>query len=494
MNKLKPAVYKIFYGIFFFAFGLVFCKVLFGDTIHSHNTIFLLTAMLIWGGIITLSAFLLNRYRDGINRHYKVILAVFICVYGIILLVNGFLLRFTPTFDMDAVYGGAIQWVEEGTFSDYYEYYGYFPNNLGAMAVLHIVFKIASLFGISDFFAVGIVLNSLFLAATALTVSLTCKKLHDSTAGVLALVFFACCLPFTFMGAAFYTDSLSLLFPVLFYYLYLHYKEQETLKMRIIFVVAMAVTLTLGMIIKFTVLIIFVAVIIDALLSINWKKVCLFAAICIIAVSSGFGILNADIYHAHLDREESRELKTPYLHWVMMGMQNRGSYNPDDYTYTRSFSAEERNSACLERIGERVRSLGIGGMTELFMNKMLVCFGDGTFALSDFLDDNPIHERWIHRYILYDGKKFSSYQCLTTGMLLIIYLFMLSGVYTCLGEKQINQNLTMLAPRLACLGILTFLLFWETSGRYFTNFVPLMIICAVSAVKINRKKKEKENV
>ncbi len=477
--KVKKICYQGLYCVFIFAFALVLGKVLFGDVVHGHNTITLLFYMALGVGAMLLAYRLLGKYHDFIERYDKIILIAFLLIYGIILLVNGFALRFTPTFDMDAVYGGAVQWVKEGSFSNYYEYYGYFPNNLGAMTVLHAVFSLASLFGISDFFAVGIVFNSLLITFTVLVVFLVCKKLRGSVGGVLALVFFLLCVPFSFMGAAFYTDSLSLLFPVLFYYLYLHYKEQETWKMRLVFAIAMAAALTLGMMIKFTVLIMLVAVLIDGLLCLHWKKVCLMAGCSIFLAVAVFGIRDAVLYHGHLDREQSRELKTPYLHWVMMGMQNSGYYNPEDYEYTRSYSSEERSGACLSKIKERVHDMGISGMTGLFMNKILVCFGDGTFALSDFLDDSPKKESWLHKYILYDGKKYSSYLHFSTGMLLMVYFFMLTGAVGCLRGSMDGGGWEILAPRLACLGILSFLMLWETSGRYFTNFVPLMLVCGV---------------
>ena len=47
------------------------------------------------------------------------------------------------------------------------------------------------------------------------------------------------CFPFYFMGAAFYTDSLSLIFPVLFYYLYLCLKDENDKKKQIIYLVTM---------------------------------------------------------------------------------------------------------------------------------------------------------------------------------------------------------------------------------------------------------------
>lgn len=480
------------YGIFLAVFSLVFGKVLFGDTVHSYNTIVLLLILAGAAGLICLAHFFLARQADAIERYYRIILPVFLTVYCIASVVIGFSLRFTPAFDMDAVYGGAVQWVETSSFADYYEYYGYFPNNLGTMTVLHFVFSLAALVGISDYFAVGVVFNCLLLTAAAAVVSLTCRKLRGSVAGVLALVFFALCLPFLFMGAAFYTDSLSVLFPVLYYYLYLHYREQETWKRRGVYAAAMAAVLSVGMLIKFTVLIAFVAVLLDGLLNLHWKKICLIGVCSLFLASAAFGALHAYMYSVHLDREECRRIHTPYLHWVMMGLQNNGYYSAADYEYTRSFPPEERDRACLSRIGERVKAMGFYGLTDLWMNKIAACFGDGTYALSDFLDDSPKGRSWLHPYILYNGKKYKSYSHLTTGILLAVYFFMLAGAWRSLRRKGSSPGEEILAPRLACLGILAFLLFWETSGRYFTNFIPLMLVCAVLAFE--GKKKEQDNV
>ncbi len=479
---IKKLLYKAFLLLFLCAFFIVWGKVLFRSSAHNYNTTSLFLYMSASMVILFLFYLFISRYNSIIKRHYKVILAVFLIVYGIILIINGFLLRFTPSFDMDAIYGGAIQWLKQGSFPDYYEYYGYFPNNLGAMLVLHTVFYIASVFGITDFFGAGIVFNSLIITMSAMAVSLTCKKLRGESAGVMALIFFALCIPFLFMGAAFYTDSLSLLFPVLFYYLYLHFKGQKTWKKKLLFAALMAIVLTAGMLIKFTVLIILVAVIIDALLSINWKEVCLIAGFSIIVAFVSFNAMDTYMYNKHLDKQACEELNTPYLHWVMMGLQNYGYYSPDDYEYTRSFPADKRNQACFSKIKERISEMGFKGVTELFINKADVCFGDGTFALSDFLDDTPDKERWVHKYILYAGGKYSSYQHFVTGILLGIYLFMLIGAVMCLKGKETGRNI-ILAPRMAGLGILAFLLLWETSGRYFTNFVPLLLVCAVLAFK-----------
>lgn len=478
----KESIYRIFYGLFAFCFGFISLKILFRDTFHNYNLNMLLLYLLLGFFIIGCCNWVFKKQKKFIEKYFPYILFCFSICYGLLLIYFGFTLRFTPAFDMDAIYGGAIQWLKEGTFSNYYDYYGYFPNNLGAMTFLHSFFKIASFFGIRDFFGVGIVINSLLIVSTVLVTSLVCKKIHNTTSAMLSLIFYLLCVPFYFMGAAFYTDSLSLLFPVLFYYLYLCFKEQTTTKKRVIYALLMAFVLTQGMLIKFTVVIILVAVIIDSLLSINLKKTCLMAGTSIAIAAIVFGSFQSYIYSAHLDKEQHKQLNTPYLHWVMMGLQNNGYYNPEDYVYTRSFSLEDRNKACLERIKERVLNSNMIDLSHLFANKATICFGDGTYALSDFLDDQPAKKGGLHQYILYEGQQYKSYQNLTTGFLLCIYTIMVFGASLCTFRKNKPKDFYYLAPRLAGLGILAFLLLWETSGRYFTNFIPLLIVSAVVSI------------
>lgn len=487
--KIQQSIYSIFHGLFACCFGFIILKIFFGDTYHNYHAGMLFLYMLLGLAMLFGAFCFLKKYEKWISQNYTRLLSGFLILYGVLILFLGHSLRFTPAFDMDAIYGGAIQWLQEGSFFNYYEYYGYFPNNLGAMTFLYLLFYAASFFGVTDFFSVGLAVNCLLLTCTVMVTSLCCKKIHNAVSGILALLLFILCIPFFFMGAAFYTDSLSLLFPVLYYYLYLHFKEQRKLKKKFTFAVLMGLVLSQGMLIKFTVAIVLIAVTIDALLSLNIKKTCLITGTCIAIAVIVFAIFNAHIYSVHLNKEQSRQLNTPYLHWVMMGLKNNGSYNPEDYEYTRSFSPEKRNQACLSRIKERVDTLGLSGMSRLLANKAIVCFGDGTYALSDFLDDSPKEEQVLHKYILYAGEDYKSYQHLTTGFLLTLYSVMVYGAGICAFGKERPKDFYFLAPRLSGLGILFFLLLWETNGRYFTNYIPLLIISAILAITFKEWRK-----
>ena len=65
------------------------------------------------------------------------------------------------------------------------------------------------------------------VSCTTVIVSLICKKIADVKHAVFALVLFGFSVQFYFLGGAVYTDMLSVMFPVLFFYLYLNSKEQS---------------------------------------------------------------------------------------------------------------------------------------------------------------------------------------------------------------------------------------------------------------------------
>jgi|AGTN01.3.fsa_nt_gi 4-amino-4-deoxy-L-arabinose transferase and related glycosyltransferases of PMT family len=349
------------------------------------------------------------------------------------------------------------------------------------MTLLFVAFKVASLFGITDYYAIAMITNALLLTTTALMAALICKRLFGITQSVMALVCILLSPPFYFMAPVFYTDSLSMVFPVLVIYLYLKYADSTTHKNRVIFAMLMGLSCGVGMLVKFTVVIALVAVIIHHMLTnrmISSLRITAISAACVTAVLLSF---NAYFYSAHLDRACVEELEVPYSHWIMMGLEGNGRYNPSDYEFTLSFDdKEEQKAAISDRIKERIKDRGLLGMLSLFYEKGIIIFGDGTYAQSDFLDDNPANDTALHSYILYDGEHYQTYQYLCSGVRFTLQLLMLISAYgTLLQRKGTYENML---PLLCMFGVMLFFMIWEVTGRYSTNFIPMTVIAAVSGL------------
>ena len=480
ISRIERGITGTFYAIFLFLFTFLTLGVLFGNIGYEYNLLLLFIFVFICAAFSAAVFYLIRKYAERLVKYDAILLILFLCIFFAVQLYLGYRLRFASAFDFAAVYRGAVQWVETGSFQDYYEYYQYFPNNLGAMTFLFLFFKAGRFFGITNYFMLGVLLNSILLSFTMLCSYLVAKKIAGSAGGFLCLYFFMISPPFYILGAAFYTDSLSMLFPVLFYNLYLCLKNGiglTRMKRKWLYI-AMALVITLGAFIKFTVMIMAVAVIIDCLLSGKLQQACMMIAgicACFLVIQVSF---HSYLYKYHLDQENAERMNTPLTHWIMMGLNpsSAGAYHPDDYTFTRSFTdMEERNAAILDVIGKRIRENGMDGMTRLFTRKVTKAFGDGTYAISDFLDDGPAERSKIHEYVLYDGKYYARYQYITQSVLITIYLFVIIGASVAFrkGDKSVLALFT------AIFGLILFLAMWESSSRYFLNFIPILFLSAV---------------
>lgn len=483
MEKTIRALTIAFYSVFTIIIGYIF----FASLANSLSLLTLIILLLFIPGIYLIHRFLL-KHENFLNEHYSLLLALFIAFMLCIQIIFGFLLRFTPAFDMDAIYGGAIEWVNTGSFSSYYDYYYYFPNNLGGMSLLYIFFKLASYAGISDFFAVGMIMNSIMSVCAMLVCSLTAKKLGGASKAVFVLVLFLLSLPFYFIAPAFYTDSLSMLFPILIIFLALKLREADKLRQSVLLSILIGIAAAIGMLIKYTVIITPIAVIICLLMNKKWAKalICCACAASIIALS----LLSFNAYFSsqHLtDTEKARVQNTPYTHWIMMGLKGTGGYNSADYEFTRSFAdPEERNEAINTEIGRRISELGPFGIISLAGIKGSISMGNGTYALSDFLDDSPLKPCFLHSFLLYSSPHYDAYSGICCGIHLgILLLGVMSAIEKLIRAiKGAGGNTPFMAPHIAFFGIALFLLMWETSGRYITNYIPVLFICAASGPEL----------
>lgn len=417
-----------------------------------------------------------DRFEPFFVRNSRLITACFLLFMGLVQTAMIFPLRYEPIFDIGALFGGAAEWAETGDFASYHGYFAMFHNNFGGLVLLRGVFGIAKLAGLADRFLAASLFNSaLSLAAMYLTGSV-CRELVGERGRVTAYFAFLISPPFYFIAPAFYTDALSMLFPVLTLRLYIAARSQKKPVNRLILFLLMGLAAGAGYCIKATAAIMLVAVFIDALLLWGAGRALMLGAIGAAAVLL-CSLLTQAIVYRHLDRSEAERARIPVLHWVMMGAAGSGTYDPDEYEFTKSFSdpAERRNAAA-ERLFERLRSYGARELAGLFTRKLDIDFGDGTYGLSDCLGCPRGEDNFLHGFLLNEGENREAYKHICTGVILAVYI--LTIVSCVFGVIAGSHKAGALAPRLALLGLFIFLLAWEARWRYSSNHAPIFIISA----------------
>ena len=378
--KTKPhtILIKTFYVLFCFVFTIVMGSIIFANDANFSPVILLL--LITFNVAILLFVYrILDHHSCFAARYYKIIVASGLALLFGINVILGYVLRYTPVFDLGAIFTGAKEWATTGNFIDHIDpscwadYFYYFPHNLGGMTILFVAFKAASLFGITDYYAIAMITNALLVTTTMLLAILICKRLFGITQSVMVLICILLSPPLYFMASVFYTDALSMVFPVLIIYLYLKYVDSTAYKSRVVFVVLMGLSCGVGMLIKFTVAIALIAVIIHHFLTNRFITSLRVTAISVVLVVAVFASFNAYFYSAHLNKESAKKLEVPYSHWIMMGLEGNGRYNPSDYEFTLSFDdKEEQKTEINNRIKERIKDRGLLGMLNLFYEKGII--------------------------------------------------------------------------------------------------------------------------
>ena len=424
---------------------------------------------------------LIKKHEALLGDNRKVIAWGFFLFMGILQIIMIFPLRYTPKWDVDALFGGASEWIMTGDFASYHEYFSYFHNNWGGLILFRAVFGIARLFGAKDFFIAASLFNSALSLSTMYLTGSVCEKLIGIRGRLTAYFIFSISLPFYFIAPAFYTDALTMVFPILIFRLYLAAREQEKLIKRLLIFALMGLAAGVGYGIKATVVIMLIAVIVDAVLNQDLKRfvpMLPITAILMLACS----LAAQGIIFRHLDRREAERLETPILHWVMMGFVGSGTYNRNEYAFTKSFEdPAERRTAVKERLFERLKSYDIGDYAELFTRKLGIDFGDGTYGLSDCLDCPHGEDNALQSFLVKDGEHHAVYKHICTGALIALYIPLIASCV--LGVIGKNAPRDMFAPRLALFGLLFFLLFWEARWRYFSNYMPMIIVLAIAGLE-----------
>ncbi|MDL2214355.1 glycosyltransferase family 39 protein [Clostridia bacterium OttesenSCG-928-O13] len=482
--------------MFTLAFGWVFLWSVFGNKSFGYHP---LVSVFLAVGFAALLLFLwrlLARFAPFWRRWGRLVCLGAMAVLGAAQLAIGLALRFTPSYDMDAIFGGGIYWAENGTLatSDYYmAYFHMFPNNMGGLFLLRCVFGAARFLGATDYFAVAVALNVLLMqAAVYLSWDLT-RRAFGPMVAAFCLLLFVVFVPFYMMGAVFYTDLLSVVFPILMLDLFLIGKKQKTSAKKWAVFLLLGLVCGVGTLVKLPSVIAFLAIVVAALAGIRrpplkeyLAKTLLPLAASALVMALVLGLFQLFVTGRTLDDERLEKESMPLSHWVAMGLMGEGGYDEADYDRAMKLpSKTAREEVNRQLIITRLTQPSLAELGALFTRKAVRCFGDGTYGLSIFLDDGPHHWSTLHDFVLFEGKHYSLYSHFCQGLYLGVFSLVLAGA----AKASLRMGKTWRfyrfpAPWIALFGLLLFLLLWETNSRYTLNYMPVLFVCAAAGASV----------
>ena len=397
--------------------------------------------------------------------------------------VTAFLLMVEPAWDFGRVYNAALEICQYGTFISptHTEYFLRYPHNYLILVVSVLWFKGFSLFGVTPLHA-GIVLNISAVGVSLAFLFFAVREWYNDRIAVFVLfigLFFS---PVWLYLPIFYTDTLSIPFPILALWIAGIAAKQKKGTKKTWLGIFTGVCVAVGFLLKATVVITLAAIVVGFLIT-KVKDEFLY----LLGAVVGFvGVLVIWQIVLHLipwvNFSNKSNYQFPATHFVMMGLKDTGGYSPEDEEFTAGFTnIQERETANLDEIKQRIAQYGLFGMLVHLQEKMAYTWSDGTYFAPKKLSIDPVFETKLQQWVLPGGKYYSSIEgILAAFQAAVLALFVFNGVWM-LGKKNHEFDLLYVSC-IAVTGLAIFLLVWETRSRYLVNYIPMFAIIAAHGI------------
>lgn len=450
---------------------------------RNHALLLMLTALCVAGLILALRT--ADRQEAFFARHEKKILIFAAVFYFAVQMIMAHLLRFIPKTDAEQCFTAAQLLVDTGTFGNNersFIYFTRYPHNLGFVYALAAIFRFFGMLGWTDRFMQAVLVSSILFICGMLAGARAVRSMGGIKAQMRMLILFASCLPFLYCTTELYTDAFSMSFPLMTVYAFCRLKNSSTGKKRMLWALLFALITFIGAQIRFTAVVAAIACIIALIFEKHGKSSLLALAATLIVFVIGGQAVDQYTYR-HLSKEDITRNELPKLHYIAMGLpvqidEGYGQYGTGGWLiFSTSFEdPQTRKAALLEEVIDRIYYLRYPNrLLHMMSRKNISTFGNGTFLLNEIIEaDAPQPDNPVKQTIFETGAAYPAYYHLTTA------LFVSQMLLACLACVQALRRRDTCASALfiTLTGIFILLSCWETRGRYFFQYVPVLLCAA----------------
>lgn len=219
----------------------------------------------------------------------------------------------------------------------------------------------------------------------------------------------------------------------------------------------------------------------------------LLLSLCLVCVFYGGTKLCKNYIIEDMELVYNEEIEATAQYFFFMGTKEltTGGFSTEDYGIfgAYQYSKADRNAACMEEAWERIRERGPLGTVYFCLRKLVKSFNDGTFAWTNVLFYEPFPESLIHdnritgylrSLLMPGGANQAKYDTLAE----LVWIFTLLGV-PCAALVKRKKEYYMVFTILV-IGVLTYLMLFESGARYVYIFLPVFIamsVCGMSAAE-----------
>ena len=420
------------------------------------------------------------------RRMTKALAPTFIACLFALQLLMGYLMEYTPSGDNSMLYNGAQMLAADGNFDKrpaIETYLLHFSNQWGFLLMLAGFYKLLFALGVTQtFFPLALIQAVLYVFGMRAALRIA-ERLSGAKGRLMTLLAAACCLPLWLAAAVLYTDTFSLPFILMALDLAFRVRDTADVRAKCMLAARCGLAVLIGCQIKMTVLIALMAAAIVWLLTMRPGQ----AAACILLsaalVGGGTALVQRYMKYEVLDPAMVEQHHTPTLHWVMMSIptgDNPYGGATGDYGITWGMMEDgatraEIMDSIYTRMKDRIYTLRYPNrLISAALHKNSAFIGDGTFGMTEMLDDGPVRENAVSSFVLEGRAHYGAYGALTTGIWLAQLTLALLACVRDIRRRDVSGAMLYVA----FFGAMLFLMLWEARGRYLFGFVPVPLVLA----------------
>lgn len=475
---MKKFLEKIFNIIFVIILFYIIYSMYTTNVKKSYNETTLYITSIIY---ILIMTFLYKKCQKKEIKKKMFIILFFIIL--ILQLIVAYLFKVIPSWDFGIIHKESVNFSNK---INNIEYFCKYPNNIPTMIILKCVYYIFNMLNIKQYINIGISINIFAIDLSIIMLILIIKEILGKEKAFFAL-FFISVMPVIYLSVPiFYTDTLSMPFPIMIIYIYLKMKKQQDIKNKIISSFCLDIVTVIGMNIKVTVGIIFIAIIIyEILLNKKQKMKNILYPILSICFIMLLIILEVLTFKYSLNQyyDKLRNESMPPTHFIMMALKGDGGFNDKDEKLTSSLKTrEEKIATNIKEIKERIQKYDTLEKKINFITfKQLRIWNSGTYFLPPLLSKNNVRSGKIQDLIYKDNEIYIYISQVQRVCLMILIL--ISTFYEKGEEKKLNNSINIIS-RFSVLGLIIFFTFWEVNPRYIINYILVFTLIEILGIDI----------
>lgn len=492
-RSLREKLLRTGMGCFAFAAGMTLINVLalpIARRLYGYRALIMFPAFALAALAYGFAAYRMAKTDDArLERVRRIAVPAYLVVLFIVQVALGYMMEYVPSGDNFMLYNGSGLLASDGCFDRYPDFELYlarFSNQWGFVLFFAAMWKLFGLMGFESIFMPMVIVQAALYIPGVLCALSIARKTRGVRAELLLLMMLASCLPMYLAAGVLYTDTFSLPFVMITLYFALRVKEEKSAKRRLLFAAVCGLAAALGGMIKMTVAIVLIAAVIVWLLGMKTAHAAACAMLCAAILFAGNSAVEHAMLSGPIDPQMYRQHNTPKIHWVMMSIPSAdnpygGYYN--DYKLTwemmeQGASREEIMDSIFLRMKDKIYTLRYPNRLVLAaLRKNAANFGDGTFGMTEMLDDNPVRPNAVSQVVLGEGRYYALYQAIASG---VFFAKMLLAIAACVRDIR-RWDLRMAPGYVAAFGMMLFLMLWEARSRYFFGFVPVILLLASRA-------------